>query len=75
MERLQRALLDNFRVHFDKFYSELTLHQSGKVEESYKKLEESGKLYEKEGAIWFKSSEYGDDEDRVIKKQMVQIHT
>lgn len=68
MERLQRALLDNFRVHFDKFYSELTLHQSGKVEESYKKLEESGKLYEKEGAIWFKSSEYGDDEDRVIKK-------
>lgn len=68
MERLQRALLENFRVHFDKFYSELTLHQSGKVEESYKKLEESGKLYEKEGAIWFKSSEYGDDEDRVIKK-------
>ena len=68
MERLQRALLENFRVHFDKFYSELTLHQSGKVEESYKKLEESGKLCEKEGAIWFKSSEYGDDEDRVIKK-------
>ncbi len=68
MERLQRALLENFRVHFDKFYSELTLHQSGKVEESYKKLEESGNLYEKEGAIWFKSSEYGDDEDRVIKK-------
>lgn len=68
MERLQRVLLENFRVHFDKFYSELTLHQSGKVEESYKKLEESGKLYEKEGAIWFKSSEYGDDEDRVIKK-------
>ena len=68
MERLQRALLDNFRVHFDKFYSELDLHNSGKVEASYKKLQESGKLYEKEDAIWFKSSEYGDDEDRVIKK-------
>jgi len=68
MERLQRELLENFRVHFDKFYSELDLHTSGKVEASYKKLEESGKLYEKEGAIWFKSSEYGDDEDRVIKK-------
>ena len=68
MERLQRELLENFRVHFDKFYSELDLHTSGKVEASYKKLEESGKLYEKEGAMWFKSSEYGDDEDRVIKK-------
>ena len=68
MERLQRALLENFRVHFDNFYSELDLHKSGKVESSYKKLQESGKLYEKEGAIWFKSSEYGDDEDRVIKK-------
>ncbi len=68
MERLQRELLENFRVHFDKFYSELDLHTSGKVETSYKKLQESGKLYEKEGAIWFKSSEYGDDEDRVIKK-------
>ncbi|MBQ3311080.1 arginine--tRNA ligase [bacterium] len=68
MERLQRELLENFRVHFDKFYSELDLHKSGKVEASYKKLEESGKLYEKEGAVWFKSSEYGDDEDRVIKK-------
>ncbi|MBR1942670.1 arginine--tRNA ligase [bacterium] len=68
MERLQRELLENFRVHFDKFYSELDLHTSCKVEASYKKLQESGKLYEKEGAIWFKSSEYGDDEDRVIKK-------
>ena len=68
MERLQRNLLENFRVHFDKFYSELDLHKSGKVEASYKKLEESGKLYEKDGAIWFKSSDYDDDEDRVIKK-------
>ena len=68
MEKQQRDLLDNFRVHFDKFYSELDLHNTGKVEASYKKLEESGKLYEKDGAIWFKSSEYGDDEDRVIKK-------
>ena len=68
MERLQRELLENFRVHFDKFYSELDLHNSGKVEQSYKKLQESGKLYEKDGAVWFKSSDYEDDEDRVIKK-------
>lgn len=68
MENLQKALLDNFRVHFDNFYSELTLHNSGKVDECVNKLKASGKIYEKEGAVWFKSSDYGDDQDRVIKK-------
>ena len=68
MENVQKELLKNFRVHFDRFYSELDLHNSGKVEECYKKLEKCGKLYEKDGAIWFKSSEYGDDQDRVLKK-------
>lgn len=68
MENLQKALLDNFRVHFDNFYSELTLHNSGKVEECVIKLKSSGKIYEKDGAVWFKSSDYGDDQDRVIKK-------
>ncbi len=67
-EKVQRDLLDNFRVHFDKFYSELSLHNSGKVEECVQKLKNSGKIYEKEGAVWFKSSDYGDDQDRVIKK-------
>lgn len=68
MEDLQKALLDNFRVHFDNFYSELTLHNSGKVEECVNKLKASGKIYQKDGADWFKSSDYGDDQDRVIKK-------
>ena len=68
MEACQKALLKEFRVHFDNFYSELDLHKSGKVEESYKELMVKGMLYEKEGAMWFKSSEFGDDQDRVIKK-------
>ena len=68
MEELQKELLVKFRVNFDEFYSELALHNSGKVDESYQKLLASGKLYDKEGAIWFKSSEYGDEQDRVIKK-------
>lgn len=68
MEACQKALLEEFRVHFDKFYSELDLHNSGKVEASYKELMAKGMLYEKEGAMWFKSSEFGDDQDRVIKK-------
>ena len=65
---MQRKLLDNFRVSFDRFYSELSLHQSSKVEECVQKLRDSGKIYTKEGAEWFKSSDYGDDQDRVIKK-------
>ncbi len=68
MEDLQKALLDNFRVHFDNFYSELSLHNSGKVEKCVQKLKDSGKIYQKDGADWFKSSDYGDDQDRVIKK-------
>ena len=68
MEACQKALLENFRVHFDKFYSELDLHKSGKVENRYKELMEKGYLYEQDGAMWFKSTQYGDDQDRVIKK-------
>lgn len=68
MENLQKALLKDFRVDFDIFYSETDLHNSGKVEETVKKLQQMGKLYEQDGAIWFKSSDYGDDQDRVIKK-------
>ena len=68
MEAKQQALLENFRVHFDKFYSELDLHTSGKVENRVNELKEKGYLYEQDGAMWFKSTAFGDDQDRVIKK-------
>jgi len=68
MEACQKELLENFRVHFDKFYSELDLHKSGKVEAGVKKLTEKGYIYPNEGAMWFKSTLFGDDQDRVIKK-------
>jgi len=68
MEEKQQKLLENFRVHFDKFYSELDLHKSGKVEAGVKKLTEKGYIYENDGAMWFKSTAFGDDQDRVIKK-------
>lgn len=68
MEKVQRELLKNFRVNFDKFYSELDLHKSGKVEYYFNELDKRNELYEKDGAIWFKTTKYGDDQDRVLKK-------
>ena len=68
MLSLQQELLANFNTHFDNYFSELTLHESGKVEACINKLQELGELYEKDGALWFASSKYGDDQDRVIKK-------
>ena len=68
MLSLQQELLTNFNTHFDNYFSELTLHESGKVEACINKLQELGELYEKDGALWFASSKYGDDQDRVIKK-------
>ena len=68
MLEAQKELLEKFHTHFDNFYSETDLHKSGKVEKCLKKLEEKGMLYEKDGALWFKSSLFGDDQDRVLKK-------
>ncbi len=68
MLSLQKALLENFHTHFDNYFSELTLHESGQVKECIEKLDKLGVLYEKDGALWFASSKYGDDQDRVIKK-------
>lgn len=65
---MQKELLKNFKVEFDCFFSELSLRERGDVENCISKLQESGMLYEKDGALWFKSSEFGDDQDRVIRK-------
>ena len=64
----QKTLLENFSTHFDNYFSELTLHESGQVEACMNKLKELGDTYEKDGALWFASSKYGDDQDRVLRK-------
>jgi arginyl-tRNA synthetase len=58
--------LEEFRVHFDRWYSERELSASGVIDTMLARLRESGRVYEKDGALWFKSTEYGDDEDRVV---------
>ncbi|KJK36650.1 arginyl-tRNA synthetase [Lentzea aerocolonigenes] len=66
-DEIKRSLAD-FGTHFDVFFSELTLHQSGAVEGTVEKLKASGSLYEKDGAWWLRSTDYGDDKDRVVIK-------
>ena len=58
--------LDEFRVTFDKWFSERALNESGAVDRAIEALRKSGHMYTKDGAEWFKSTDYGDDEDRVV---------
>jgi len=60
--------LSAYGITFDVWFSEKKLHTSGAIDAAFKILEKQGFLYEKEGALWFKSTEFGDDKDRVIKK-------
>lgn len=61
--------LEDFHVVFDNWFSERSLYKDGQIPAAVKKLEEGGYIYEEDGATWFKSSEFGDDKDRVIIKQ------
>jgi len=58
--------LEEFGVRFDRWYSERELNQSGAIERALAELRKSGRVYTKDGAEWFKSTEFGDDEDRVV---------
>jgi arginyl-tRNA synthetase len=60
--------LKAFQVHFDNYYLESSLYTSGKVAAAVRKLQDAGKTYELDGALWLKSTDYGDDKDRVMKK-------
>ena len=60
--------LKAFAVKFDNYYLESSLYTSGRVASAVQKLVEAGKTYEKDGALWLKSTDYGDDKDRVMKK-------
>ncbi|MDR1794914.1 MAG: arginine--tRNA ligase [Erysipelotrichaceae bacterium] len=57
-----------FRVEFDVWSSEQSLYDQGLVEEALKALRQRDKTYESEGALWLKTTEYGDDKDRVLRK-------
>ena len=60
--------LEAFAVKFDNHFLESSLYTSGKVADTVKRLTDAGKTYEKDGALWLKSTDYGDDKDRVMRK-------
>jgi arginyl-tRNA synthetase len=60
--------LKAFEVQFDNYYLESSLYTSGKVDAAVQKLKDAGKTYEQDGALWLKSTDYGDDKDRVMRK-------
>jgi arginyl-tRNA synthetase len=63
-----RATLDGFGVHFDTFFSEKTLHDSGALEKAVTTLREQGHVFEADGAVWLRTTDFGDDKDRVLVK-------
>ncbi|MFP5107278.1 arginine--tRNA ligase [Neobacillus sp. C211] len=61
--------LEDFRVGFDVWYSETSLYKNGKIDEALAALRASGYVYEEDGATWLRSTDFGDDKDRVLIKQ------
>ncbi len=68
LRREQDADLQAFGVKFDVYYLESSLYTDGRVEAAVKALVGSGRTYEHEGALWLRTTDYGDDKDRVVRK-------
>lgn len=60
--------LKNYRVEFDSWISEKSFYANGRVEAAIQKIKDLGLTYEEDGALWFKTTEFGDDKDRVLRK-------
>ena len=63
-----KASLADFGVHFDVFFHENSLHESGAVGRAVERLRELGVMFEQDGALWLRTTDYGDDKDRVVIK-------
>jgi arginyl-tRNA synthetase len=64
----QQRVLDTFKTHFDVWFSERSLHDGGSVEHGVEKLRSQGHVFEVDGATWLRTTDFGDDKDRVLVK-------
>ena len=65
----QQGVLDTFHTKFDVWFSERSLHESGAVEHGMEKLRAQGHVFEEAGAVWLRTTDFGDDKDRVLIKE------
>jgi arginyl-tRNA synthetase len=65
LELIEKSL-ERFRVPFDVWFSERTMHESGEVDRAIDRLREQGHVYDSDGAVWLRTTDFGDDKDRVL---------
>ncbi len=72
VERM-RSTLARFRVRFDRFFAERSLHESGAIDRALELLAEHGHVYQHDGATWLRTTELGDDKDRVLRRSSGEL--
>jgi arginyl-tRNA synthetase len=65
----QQKVLQTFNTHFDVWFSERSLHETGAVSHALEKLRGQGHVFESDGAVWLRTTDFGDDKDRVLVKE------
>ena len=73
IKEIIRPSMEKLGIKFDQYFSEKTLHTTGKVEDVLNRLREQDLVYEKDGAWWFRATKFGDEKDRVVKKTTGEI--
>jgi len=71
--QIQKHDLKNYGIEFDQWFSEKTLHDDGRVVKALELLKEKDLAYEQDGALWFRSTQFGDDKDRVVRKSTGEL--
>lgn len=69
LNAIKKTITDDLKIEFDVWTSEQQIRESGVIDESLNKLKDIGKTYEKDGALWFKTTDYGEEKDKVLVKQ------
>ena len=69
----QKDDLAAFGVRYERWFSEQSLHEGGAIERALERLEANGHLYRKDGAVWFRSTSFGDEKDRVVRRENGQL--
>lgn len=73
LEEIIKPSMKKMGIHFDEYFSEKSLHESGEVEKIFEEFFQKKFFYEKNGAVWFQAKKFGDEKDRVVKKTTGEV--